>query len=127
MPSTGAAHGRTGGRLSGASRAKSALAKAPQVTVLGVVDTPPPNGGLTPANQVQMAAAASAVSAMATLLSLTPNSAKISASIASAAVAAAMAAGQAPAQAEPQAAPHAVPSSHALGKRPAGEAQPPAA
>ena len=84
MPgSTGGAHGRTGGRLSGAKRARAALGATPRVHVVGGLDKP--TAAAARASSASKAASSAAMAAdlgaiaesIADQLGLTPRSARV--------------------------------------------------
>ena len=93
MPaSTGAAHGRTGGRLSGGARSKAALNKVVSVKIVGASKTPPSAGMPTEeaVRTQQMAAAVAAAQSMSAAFGLSPGSTAKTHAVAAAAVAAAI-------------------------------------
>ena len=95
---TGAANGRTGGKLSGEARARNALQAMPRVKIVGAIAKPPKGGDVAvPAPESSprsagLAAAAAAAAAMGAALGLTPTRMAQAQQVAVAAVAAQQAA-----------------------------------
>ena len=95
---TGAANGRTGGKLSGGVRARNALQAMPRVKIVGAIAKPPKGGDVAvPAPESSprsagLAAAAAAAAAMGAALGLTPTRMAQAQQVAVAAVAAQQAA-----------------------------------